>query len=252
MADDEFAAQGIIVNGDSTATPPTTGLAGAKAAATLAKGTATTRKSNADSDKGSKEGVWNAKWSAACGTGDACVGVSKDKCLCGTAGDIATGLSDLGGLRTANTEATGELTTALNELTSAEGEVTTAMTALKDAQADELAEIVKCKAAKYDKYKETLRIALGKRAEDIALIEKLLDDNTPAKRGKENSRCEKAMSNGTFRPARGETTCEEGLCCGAARIPDGNIMMTIETCQKEDATTYNYRPPRAPMSTTLP
>lgn len=137
-------------------------------------------------------------------------------------------------------------------MSAAEGEVTTAITALKDAQADELAEIVKCKAAKYDKYTRTLDEALTQRNVDLATIEKLLDDNKPAARGKENSRCEKAMSNGTFRPARGETTCDEGLCCGAARIPDGNIMMTIETCQKEDATTYNYRPPRAPMATTMP
>lgn len=70
--------------------------------------------------------------------------------------------------------------------------------------------------------------------------------------GAANSRCEKALSNGTFRPSRDETTCNEGLCCGAARIPQGNVMMTIETCQADGTTEWSYVAPRAPMATEAP
>merc|ERR1712151_1490052 len=67
--------------------------------------------------------------------------------------------------------------------------------------------------------------------EILALVTEAEEDAPAA--GAAGSRCEKALSNGTFRPQRGETTCNEGLCCGAARIPQGNVMMTIETCQAE-------------------
>lgn len=60
------------------------------------------------------------------------------------------------------------------------------------------------------------------------------------------------MSNGTFRPRRNEATCAEGLCCGAAKIPVGNAVMTIETCQTVGTTEYSYAVPRAPMATTAP
>jgi len=60
------------------------------------------------------------------------------------------------------------------------------------------------------------------------------------------------LSNGTFRPTRGETTCNENLCCGAASVPVGEAVMTIETCQSSDTTTYSYVPPRGPMETTAP
>merc|ERR1711970_213598 len=62
-------------------------------------------------------------------------------------------------------------------------------------------------------------------------------------------RCEKALSNGTFRPARNEKTCAEGLCCGAAKFKDGNVFMTVETCQAKATTTYDYVRPRTPLAT---
>jgi len=60
------------------------------------------------------------------------------------------------------------------------------------------------------------------------------------------------LSNGTWRPKRDETTCNTGLCCGAAKVALGKAVMTIETCQSKTATTYMYVGPRAPMATTMP
>jgi len=101
---------------------------------------------------------------------------------------------------------------------------------------------------------ETLQLAQQQREDDLDDILALVtadEEDAPAA-GAANSRCEKALSNGTFRPSRDETTCNEGLCCGAARIPQGNVMMTIETCQAEGTTEYEYVAPRAPMATTAP
>lgn len=79
------------------------------------------------------------------------------------------------------------------------------------------------------------------------------------------ARCEKALSNGTFRPKRtNEGTCGgEENCCGAARVwmsagSDGSapvadaMWRTIETCQPQTTTEYSYTPARAPMATTMP
>lgn len=76
--------------------------------------------------------------------------------------------------------------------------------------------------------------------------------------GTAGARCEKALSNGTWRPARGEQACDEGLCCGAARVwmtsgaTADAAWRTIETCQLETVTSYDYQGPRAPMATTMP
>merc|ERR1711862_512152 len=48
-----------------------------------------------------------------------------------------------------------------------------------------------------------------------------------------------------------ETICDTGLCCGAARIPVGKAVMTIETCGTA-GTKYEYTPPRGPMATAWP
>jgi len=100
------------------------------------------------------------------------------------------------------------------------------------------------------------------RAAALADIKKLLDDYEEPAPGTEGARCEKALSNGTWRPARGEMTCEgEDMCCGAARVwmaagvgegAGEAAWMTIETCQKNTASVYAYAPPRAPMSTSWP
>jgi len=88
------------------------------------------------------------------------------------------------------------------------------------------------------------------RKEKIAKIVKLLDDRASPKKGAAGWRCEKALSNGTFRKARNEKTCAEGLCCGAAKITEGNLVMTIETCQTKASTKYEYTKPRTPLATT--
>jgi len=101
---------------------------------------------------------------------------------------------------------------------------------------------------------------MEKRAEDLKTIKALLETELvePAP-GTAGARCEKALSNGTYRPARGETTCTgEELCCGAARVwmESGTTAdagwRTVETCQKNTDTTYSYQPPRAPMATAMP
>jgi hypothetical protein len=93
------------------------------------------------------------------------------------------------------------------------------------------------------------------RASNLSTIGGLIDAEIAAEpaRGTAGARCEKALSNGTFRPRRDETTCGEGLCCGAAVIDIGaGTNMIIETCQAEAATTFAYTPPRAPMATVAP
>jgi len=61
------------------------------------------------------------------------------------------------------------------------------------------------------------------------------------------------MSNGTFRPKRGEKICTAATdCCGAAKGAMNGATMTIETCQPKTTKKYKYQPPRAPMATTWP
>jgi hypothetical protein len=96
------------------------------------------------------------------------------------------------------------------------------------------------------------------RLEDLATIKALLEAQTVPAPGTAGARCEKALSNGTWRPARGEQACDEGLCCGAARVwmtsgaTADAAWRTIETCQLETVTSYDYQGPRAPMATTMP
>jgi len=97
-----------------------------------------------------------------------------------------------------------------------------------------------------------------RRAADLKAIKALLEKElTRPAAGTAGARCEKALSNGTYRPARGELTCAEGLCCGAARVwmasggtPDA-AWRTIETCQPLDTKKYTYTKARSPMSTDL-
>merc|ERR1712036_119501 len=112
-----------------------------------------------------------------------------------------------------------------------------------------LAKIVDCEALKYNEYMKALADATSARKEKIAKIVKLLDDRGKPAKGAAGWRCEKALSNGTFRPARNEKTCAEGLCCGAAKYKDGALMMTIETCRAKATTTYEYVKARTPLAT---
>jgi len=146
--------------------------------------------------------------------------------------------------------------TALTNLIGTVGSTLATLVEAKEAQDDA---VLACQIAAYDDYRTEFETEMLERAAALADIKKLLDEYEEPAPGKEGARCEKALSNGTWRPARGEQTCEEGLCCGAARVwmPAGvgaetAAWMTIETCQLNTASVYAYAPARAPMSTTWP
>lgn len=164
-------------------------------------------------------------------------------------------LSALTGLRTAATDAGNALDTALGNLQTAQNAIDAAQLILDNALAAHLAAVVACKEAQFDAYARALATAEAARAQALADIEALIAAQEAAKPapGAIGARCEKALSNGTFRPARNENTCTgETTCCGAARVPVGQAWMTIETCQEATAETYAYAPPRAPLATTAP
>jgi len=111
---------------------------------------------------------------------------------------------------------------------------------------DDLAEaVLNCQIAAYDKYRSTLEDRMSDRLDDLKEIKTMLENQETPAPGTAGARCEKALSNGTFRPQRGAMTCggeESGLCCGAARVwmPAGTnaagaavqdaMWRTIETC----------------------
>lgn len=137
-------------------------------------------------------------------------------------------------------------------------EVQGARALLAQRGAEHLAAQVTCKEQRFDQYDLALTAAAAAREEQLRLIEVEVQaglDGRP-QRGQEGARCEKAMSNGTFRPARGQAagTCAEGLCCGAQRIQveGGQALMTVETCRPEAATEAPWRAPRGPMDLQAP
>lgn len=112
-----------------------------------------------------------------------------------------------------------------------------------------------CESKQYVNFRKTFQDATAKRAEDLAAIKTLMDKREKdalAKKpgsGKAGARCERPRSNGD---ARGRRACEAELCCGAATKLIGQTEVTIETCQKLDATKYSYQPPRAAMGLAMP
>jgi len=137
-------------------------------------------------------------------------------------------------------------------VTATKGELTLAEEAVDAA-------VLACQISAYDAYRTALEAEMEQRAADLKIIKALLETElkTPAP-GTAGARCEKALSNGTYRPARGELACDDGLCCGAARVwmesgaTADAAWRTIETCQAETDTTYSYQPARAPMATAMP
>jgi hypothetical protein len=107
----------------------------------------------------------------------------------------------------------------------------------------------------YVNFRKTFQDATGKRGENLATIKTLIDKREKdalAKKpgsGKAGARCERPRSNGD---ARGRVACEADLCCGAASKLIGQTEVTIETCQKLDATKYSYQPPRGAMGLAMP
>jgi len=150
----------------------------------------------------------------------------------------------------------GELVKAVAAVELAKDEVATAQEALDAA-------VTACQVAQFDKYRESLEDAMVKRNADLAKIKALIKAAADAKpaAGTAGARCEKALSNGTWRPKRGEETCAEGLCCGASRVwmdagaGTGSVnaaWRTVETCQSEEAQNYMYQPMRGPMAIEMP
>lgn len=112
-----------------------------------------------------------------------------------------------------------------------------------------------CESKQYANFRTTFQGATTKRGENLATIKTLMDKREKdalAKKpgsGKAGARCERPRSNGD---ARGRKACEAELCCGAASKLIGQTEVTIETCQKLDATKYSYQPPRAAMGLAMP
>jgi hypothetical protein len=168
-------------------------------------------------------------------------------------------------LRTAVTEATaawvekdGDLDGYMTTLGNLEDRHEAAELALKAAE-------MACQVKSYDAFRTTLENAMIDRAQKLEEIRKLVEAEEEAapKKGQAGSRCEKALSNGTWRPKRTLNACDEGLCCGSARVwmeaGDGAqdaAWRTIETCQETNEEgnpmTYAYQPPRPPMATEMP
>jgi len=90
----------------------------------------------------------------------------------------------------------------MSDLSNLNGEIMGAAGDVEEALAVHLSAIVACKVENYDNYLETLQLAQQQREDDLddilALVTEAEEDAPEA--GAAGSRCEKAMSNGTFRP----------------------------------------------------
>lgn len=121
-----------------------------------------------------------------------------------------------------------------------------------------------CRTAAFDAYRGTLNKALEQRGKDLKTIKDLIAAQKTPAAGAAGSRCEKALSNGTFRPTRAldqtkeGQVCDKGLCCGAAKVPltagttEKAGFRIIESCINPADPKYKYQPPRAPLALTMP
>lgn len=163
-------------------------------------------------------------------------------------------LALLNGLRGTFATKVGDLSNAKQTISGLEATIATEL-ASQAALAGTLArKIQACEVAKFLKYTGELATAVQQRADDLKDIKTMLDAIVVPARGAAGARCEKAFSNGTFRPARTNASgpddktfaetggCGENLCCGAAVVAaGGEAVMTIETCQlAEGTTTFDY------------
>lgn len=174
----------------------------------------------------------------------------------------ALGDLELATLRSAVTDKSDAWTAQNLALAKLEGKVVEAWGTYVEAQKTTAARIEACQLDAYDAYRKALKKAMETREADLGKIKKLLEATKAPAVGTAGARCEKALSNGTYRPrmAQGrETVCDEGLCCGAARVwmpvgagEEDAAWKTVETCQDAEAAEYAYQPPRAPMATTMP
>jgi len=233
---DQLAIKGLADTDKTNQDTAVTALQTAATAAGTAKTTADTLVTTKTTAESTAQTAYNAGVTAAAATATA----------------LTTPLAALKTLRETADTKTKALETAIANQTAQANLIKNSAATLATDKAALLAAVVACKEAEFDKYKKTLATAEATRAANLKTIEGLVAKakaDAPA-RGKAGARCEKALSNGTMRPKRGEGTCDTGLCCGAAKIPLGKAMMTIETCQTKETKKYSYAPPRAPMQTT--
>jgi len=94
------------------------------------------------------------------------------------------------------------LATAVFNQADQEDAIRLANVALDVATAAHLAATVTCKEARFDEYTLAFETAVALRTSNLAKIDALIAADTPAPAGTVGARCEKAMSNGTFRPVR--------------------------------------------------
>lgn len=171
----------------------------------------------------------------------------------GTAEALVTPLETLAGLRGTALERTETLIEALANEAGQEAAISTEQDKVDEAAEAHLAAIVACKEARFDQYAAALAGEEQARQDKLDAIEEWIDENPPKAAGTVGARCEKAVSNGTFRPKRNEETCTgETVCCGASKIAVGNLIMTVETCQNDTTTSFSYVAPRGPMETEPP
>lgn len=174
----------------------------------------------------------------------------------------ALGNVTLATLRSAVTDKSSEWSDQNDELVKLENAVIGKWGDYVKAQKLTADRIEACQLAAYDAYRKELKTAMEAREKKLGEIKALLESQKTPALGSAGARCEKALSNGTYRPrmAQGrETVCDEGLCCGAARVwmaigagETDAAWKTVETCQALEAENYAYQPPRPPMATTMP
>ena len=115
--------------------------------------------------------------------------------------------------------------------------------------------LAECESQQYKAFRTSFQEATDARQADLDKIKELMDKREKAAAGMKagsglaGARCERPRSNGD---KRGRNKCEAELCCGAATKLIGQTEVTIETCQKADATKYSYQPPSSPMGLAMP
>lgn len=169
---------------------------------------------------------------------------------------VGSTLATLNGLRGTFATKVGELAAAKATISGLDSTIATELGKQVKLAATLAEKIQACEVAAFLKYSQELATAVQQRKDDLKTIKDMLAAIAVPARGAAGARCEKAFSNGTFRPARTNASgaddkshlltggCGDTLCCGAAVVPAGtagDAVMTIETCQKaEGTTTYAY------------
>lgn len=140
----------------------------------------------------------------------------------GTAADnLTAAVADIQSLRDAVKDKTDLWNTQEDEAERLQGLVGDKENELAEAKAATMAATIACEVTAYDSWRATFKSEMEYHVADLETISNMLGANFDALPaiGAVGARCEKAISNGTWRPraARGrESPCDEGLCCGAA------------------------------------